>query len=112
MPQLINIQSILDLMKATLMVAFNSNKPVVIDAVNGYLADGEKRLTHLANGMLSGELDYKFVVKRLAEEKVTIIDQLLSIEQIVAADIQDLANRIVGIFRTAVDDAISQVESA
>lgn len=106
----IDIQAVLDLMKNSLLVFVNSKKPEVINAATGYFEQGKERLTQLAQDMLSGELSYKFGVERLKEEKENVIDQLLSIEQMVASDIQEIANKVVDIFRNAIDGVIGGLQ--
>ncbi len=106
----INIQSILDVMKSTLLLYVNSNKAEVIAEATQYFDEGKTRLSELADGLLSGQLSYAFGVKRFKEEGTNIVDQLLSIEQLIAGDVQEIANKVVDIFRNAIDNAIGQLQ--
>jgi len=102
-----NIDNILGTMKQVLLAIFSEKKPAVVKAVDGYIADAKIRLGNLAEGALSGELSYKFVTERLKEEPVNIKDQLLSVGEIIAADIEQVVNRAVAVFEGALKDSVS-----
>lgn len=106
----INFDEIKSSLIAFLTGIFNQNKPVVIEAINGYISDSKERITHLAEGAASGELSYAFVTERLKEEAVNIKDYLLSIGEIVASDVQEIVNKAVDIFQHAINDALQVYE--
>ena len=102
----INFQEIEKSLTDFLMGIFAKNKPAVAAAINGYIADSKDRIMHLAEGAAKGELSYSFVVERLKEEAVNIKDYLLSVGEILAADIQEIANKAIDIFQHAINDSI------
>jgi hypothetical protein len=102
----INFEQITKSITDILLGIFDQNKPTVIAVVDGYIADSKGRITNLAQGVVSGELSYAFVVKRLKEEAVNVKDYALSIGEIIAADIQSIVNKIVAIFQNALNDIL------
>ena len=102
----INIDEIGDAMIAILESIFQNEKAEVLVALTGYINDQKTDLMNLADGAISGELSYAFVIKRLKEKAITIKDYLLSIAQILATDIMAIVNKAIAIFQFALDDAI------
>lgn len=106
----INFEQITKSLTDILLGIFDQNKPAVMKAVEGYIVDSKDRLTNLAEGAVSGELSYSFVVKRLKEEAVNLKDYALSIGEIIASDVQDIVNKVVAIFQFALNDALTVTE--
>lgn len=106
----INIQSIVDQIynsfKQDVITAIANDAPAIISVATGYVANEEKTLKDLATGALSGELAWDFVVRRLNEIKTDLIDSLISIEQIVASDIQTLVNNLIALFENLLKSAV------
>lgn len=104
----IDIQSVLDEIKKLLLNSISNNSPKVKKVVLGYVADAETRLSNLAEGALSGELSYQFVVERLQEETINVRDQLISVGEIIGANLDELAKAVVAIFENALKNAITK----
>ena len=104
--QTINIDEIGDAMIAILESLFQNEKAEVWVALTGYINDQKTDLMNLADGAISGDLSYAFVIRRLKEKVITIKDYLLSIGEMIAADIVAIVNKAVDIFRFALNDAI------
>lgn len=83
-----------------------SNSPDIIAAATSYAANGEQRLKDTAVNALNGDLSYSFVVLRLKEEEITLKDSLIGLEQMAAADITTLVNKLIGIFEGLLKTAI------
>jgi predicted amino acid-binding ACT domain protein len=107
----INIDQVLSTMKRILLTVFNQDKPAVVAAVDGYIADSKERLSNLAVGAISGELSFKFVTERLKEETVNLKDQMLSVGEIIASDLQEVINKAVDIYEGAIKNAIDEQAS-
>ncbi len=103
---MINIASILNTIKGLILGYYTSNSPAVITVLNQYAKDAESRLTNIATGALKGELSYAFVTNALKAETVNLKDQLLSVGEIVAADLEQIINSAVAVFENALKAAI------
>ena len=101
----IDIDSVLSDMKR-LLLTLADFRPAVAQAVNGYIGDAKERLSNLAEGALSGQLSYPFVIARLKEEPTNVKNQIFSIGEIIAADVEETVNRAVDIFENALKDVI------
>lgn len=108
----INLQFILNAIKNILLSALKESSDEAKLAVSGYISDATERLNNLAQGAISGELSYKFVQERLKEEVVTLKNQLLSLSQILGANVNvlDLASLAMVLFETYIRDAINNSE--
>lgn len=100
----IDIESVLDTMKKI----FSDTIPEVSRVVNEYLADSKERLSNLAEGAISGELSYAFVIKRLKEEPVTMKNYLLSIGQIISASFEKKITDAISLFESEIKSAIPE----
>lgn len=92
--------------KTTILSEVSTNSPDIMAAATSYISQGEERLKSLALGALNGELSYEFVVLRLKEEEITLKDTLIGLEQMVAADVTTLINKLIAIFETLLKNAI------
>ena len=110
---MINIQSIVDQLynsfKQEVLTAITSDAPAIITVATGYVANEEKTLKDLAFGVLNGDLKADFVIRRLNEVKTDLIDSLISIEQIVASDIQVLVNNLITLFENLLKTAVLSI---
>lgn len=111
MPFNFDIQPIINQMRDLLVAAYVKDLPAVTTAVSGYLADAEKRLADLAEGSLSGELTGAEVLTALGEEGANLKNQLLSIGEIIGADLQDLVNKALNVFTGQLMDALYAVRN-
>lgn len=106
----INIQSIVDQIynsfKQDVITTVTTDLPSIISVAESYVSNEEKTLKDLATGALSGDLAWDFVVRRLKEIEIDLIDSLISIEQIVASDIQTLVNNLITLFENLLKSAV------
>jgi len=95
--------------KQSIFAVLTKDAPAIIAAATDYVAEGEQRLKDLATNALKGDLAYDFVVRRLKEEEITLKDSLLGIEQMTAADIQNLVNNLITIFENLLKSTILSI---
>jgi hypothetical protein len=111
-----NIQSIVDdlysAFKQAVLTAVTKNTPALIDAASGYLSNEEKTLKDLASGVLNGELKADFVIRRLNEVKQDLVASLISLEQIIASDIEVLVNNLILLFEDLIKKAVLSINPA
>lgn len=100
----IDINEVLKTMKQI----FSRTIPGVGDVIDEYLSDSKERLTNIAEGAISGELSYAFVTKRLKEEATNLKAYLLSLGQIIAADIEEAVYNAISIFESEIKQAIPE----
>lgn len=106
MPININITKILLTMIAFLRKAYSKDSPAVQYAIAGYAIDAKGRLGDIATGSLTGELSGAEILKALKEEELNLKNQLLSIGEIVGADLQELAGDTMNLFTGTLMDAM------
>lgn len=94
----------------SILSAVTQDLPAVKDAAKAWALEGKDRLTHLAENTLNGELQFDFVVRRLKEEEVTLKDALIGVEQMLAADIEALATKIISGFEGLLRKTILEIE--
>lgn len=100
------IKKVLDAMINLLKGYYGGSSSTVIAVLEQYGANAEKRLSDLAKAALSGQASWAFVAARLKDEASNIKNELLSVEQIVATDAQELINDAVAIFETALKNSL------
>jgi hypothetical protein len=109
----IDLQSIVDQIynsfKQDVLTAVTNDLPAIVTVATGYVANEEKTLKDLATGALSGDLAWDFVVRRLKEIETDLIDSLISIEQIVASDIQTLVDNLITLFENLLKTAVLSI---
>lgn len=112
----LNITAITETIYANFMQevlsAVATDSPKLIAVAMTYGVGVEKGLKDLAAGALSSELAFDFVVRRLEELKTDFFAALISIEQIIASDIQALVNRLItffeGLLKTEIINLVGQ----
>ena len=106
----INITAITDTIYANFMqevlATVSNESPKIIAVAMSYGVGVEKGLKDLAIGALNGELSFDFVVRRLEELKTDFFAALISIEQIIASDVQSLVNKLISFFEGLLKSAI------
>ena len=110
MPLTFDIDPIIKSIEQFLISALAKDLPAVKNAISGYLVDAKKRLEDLAKGSLSGQLKGAEVIHALNEEALNLKNQLLSVGEIVGADLQDLINKALNIFTGRLMDALYAVK--
>lgn len=102
-----NIQEVLNSLTGILKSAVTQDLPAVEIVVAGYVTSAGPRLTTLASGVASGEISSKELVLKLKDEEINLEAQLLSIGQIIGADLKELATKGLSIIVGALNDAVS-----
>lgn len=92
--------------KNAVISTVTTDSPALIAVATSYIIDEEKTLKDLVSGTLSGELAADFLIRRVNDVKEDLINSLLSIEQILASDIQTLVNKLITIFENILKAAV------
>jgi hypothetical protein len=97
--------------KVSVQTAVSSAAPKIISVSASYLVNEEKTLKDLGTTFLSGEIDVDFLKRRLEDVKTDLINALLSIEQIIASEIESLVNSLINIFEGLLSAALAAIKS-
>lgn len=96
--------------KISVLTSVANASPVVLGVATTYVLDEEKTLKDLAITFLNKEIDMNFLLDRLKDVKQDFITALISIEQIIASDVQSLVDSLINIFTSLLTAALSVIK--
>lgn len=96
--------------KLSVLAAVSNGLPAVVGVATTYVVDEEKTLKDLTITFLNKEIDLPFLLNRLKDIKQDFITALISIEQIIASDIQSLVDSLINIFTSLLTAALSVIK--
>lgn len=106
----IDINQIIAEAKILLQQLYADDYPEVKEAAATYLEDSKQRLILLAQNRLSNEIDDKFMLERLKDEKDIFISELLSFSVIGKAIAQQAANTYIEFLTQKVTEALGKLQ--
>lgn len=102
-----NVQEVLKSLTGVLTSAVTEDTPALQSVVTGYVMKAAPRLETLAAGVASGDISSKELVLKLKDEEENLEAELLSIGQIIGADLADAAGKGLSIIVGALNDSIN-----
>lgn len=110
----LNIETLADQLYATfktsVLTTVANGVPELISVATEYVKGEEKLLKDLGVQFLNKQIDLPFLEERLKEVKTDFIDSLISLEQIIASDIQTLVNSLIDMFANLLQAALSVIK--
>lgn len=94
--------------KKALTATLGADKQEVVTVAETYVADAETRVSTLLSAVAGGEVDIKFVLRRLDDEKKILLSQLLSLEVIGKGIAEQVINNAQDILLSAIGSVLPQ----
>lgn len=94
--------------KTALTTTLGATEGRVIAVSLKYVTDAESRISTLLSAVAGGEVDIRFVLKRLDDEKKILLSQLLSLEVIGKGIAEQAINNAQDILLSAIGSVLPQ----